>query len=845
MAGFKRVFRSNPGNDVLTNIESVNILDITPPGRLVGAGAGTVLVVGEFERGDFTPREVFGPSDLVTQFGGLGHQTTSHAYDGATARKSGGDELWNGNGFIWLRNKRFSRLVIQRVDNSAGSVQFSRLACLTSTATGPITGVTNGQTIVFERNGSTTVTATVAVNEASIVGSGGTFNTGFSGGETLELRVDQDAPRVVVFTAADQTLANVIDRINSTLAQTVAFDSGGELELRSVIEGRDGRIEIVGGTGAATLGHVTSATQQVSTVTVNSNTGGGAFTIRVVRFVAGVSTQYDRTYTAAGGDTTTQVRDGILGEFTSDPIPGVTAATGAGDTFTLTGDANIVFTPTVQAEPGVGDATIAATTAPRITVDEGDGNLPNVASIELADAVAFLDAAAGISASLNADGFIRACNSGTPATGTLQVTDASTASTAFGFDTSTVADAADGSDVTIPAGTRVQDTSATATIWVTIEDIETGTGGGSWSARVRPWTDTDSAIASTASNVTSILSTLEDGFSVTNSAAITRLSQSQIEARYRSALEATLDQSGDAYQANMVCSARTSESIMRYLKTNALDATRQGMFARKAIVRPPLGTTRATLRGSTGVGVGNTTLSRDERVVYCGIGFTTQIPEIQEVGTQGGTGFTEDGIIEVGSDGFYASVRSILNPEEDAGQRLTDTNVEGMNVLTLEDAYNPKEGGVALTIDDYISFKANGIVAARFDRQSGAIFQSDVTSVNPTSDAVRSPANRRFMADYIIDTLGESGIKYVKKLQSPNRRRAMLTEITGFLRGLQSPNSPETARIDSYSARDVSTKEQREAGIMVIDVAVRMIATIKSLVYRVTVGTTVQIEEAA
>jgi len=844
MAGFKRVFRTFPGFDVLTNIESVNIIDITPPGRIVGTGTGTVLLVAEFERGGFTPREVFGPTDLQTNYGSLGHATVTSQYDGAVARRSGGDEVWNGNGFIWLRNKRFSRLVIQRVDNSGGSVAFSRLACLTSDAVAPITGVVTGDTIEFTRNGSVAVTATLVGNPGVIAGTGGTFPTLFTGGETLELRVDADSTRVIVFTAADQTRDNVRDRINATLAQTVGVANATEIDFQSVIGGTDGRIEIVGGTGVATIGHVATAVAQVSTGTVTANATGGPFTVRVNRFTAGVSTDYDRSYTAGGGDTTTQVRDGLLAAYTADPIPGITVTAGAGATLVYTAAINILFTPTVTAEPNVGELTFAATTTGVVTVDEGDGNVPNVAEIEISDAVSLLDALAGITADVDNDGNMRACNSGTPATGTLQGT-GGTALTAFGFDLTTLADAADAADVTILAGTRVQDSSATGTIWVTIEDIETGTAGGSWSARVRPWADTDTALATSIGNATIVLDTLPDGFSVTNAAAITRLTQSQIEGRYRTALESTLDQSSDAFQANMVCSARSSESLMRYVRQNALDATRQGMFARKAVIRPPLGTSRTDLRASTGVGVANTTIGRDERVLYCGIGFTTQIPEIQEVGTNGGIGFTSDGIIEVGSDGFYASVRSILNPEENAGQRLTDTNVEGINVLTLEDAYNTAEGGVALTEDDYISFKANGIIAARFDRQSGAIFQSDVTSVDPLVESVKADGNRRFFADFIIDTLGETGLKYVKKLQTPNRRRAMLSELSGFLRLLKSENQPETSRLLAYSIRDDTTREQREIGIMVVVVRVKMHPDIKALVYRVEVGTTVQIEEAA
>ena len=159
MAGFRRVFRSFPGYDEIRSIEGSNIIEITPPANIQGAGVGTVLVVGEFERGPLnTPTEVFGPSDFSTQFGGLGHLLSTNPYAGPVAVRSGGDEIWNGNGWVWCRNKKFSGLVICRVDNSAGEVSFSRLASLLG-GEGPFTGVTTGGTIEFQRNGVTNVTA--------------------------------------------------------------------------------------------------------------------------------------------------------------------------------------------------------------------------------------------------------------------------------------------------------------------------------------------------------------------------------------------------------------------------------------------------------------------------------------------------------------------------------------------------------------------------------------------------------------------------------------------------------------------------------------------------------------
>jgi len=379
----------------------------------------------------------------------------------------------------------------------------------------------------------------------------------------------------------------------------------------------------------------------------------------------------------------------------------------------------------------------------------------------------------------------------------------------------------------------------------TLEDIDTGTGGGTWAAKVRPFTDDDTALASGIGDVTTILDALPDGFSVTNAAAITRLSAAQLDARYGQAIDKTLDPSSVSFRANAIQSARGGRSSINLkLKENAASATASGLSARKYSVRPPLGTTRAVAKGATpGIGVGSI---RDQRGTYHFPGFTTIIPEIQSVGaTVGGAGFTDDGVIEVGSEGFYGMVRSILNPEENAGQDLSDTNVSGIPVLSLEDAYNPEQGGITLDLTDYKSFKAAGIIAPRFDRDAGAVFQSDVTSVDPANKPSLVDANRRYFADFIIDTTLTIGIRYAKKLGTPNRHRALKGDLNGFLEILKSPDQPEASRLLDFSVVDTSTDALKEAGISVYDIKVKMHSTLKALVFRVEVGAAVTIEEAA
>lgn len=91
--------------------------------------------------------------------------------------------------------------------------------------------------------------------QATLQAVGGVYPTGFVGGERLRLQIDSEV-QTVTFQATDQTLADVIVRINSVfgpiLGVPVAFDNGGQLLLRSKKTGRWAFVVVlVPGTDAA------------------------------------------------------------------------------------------------------------------------------------------------------------------------------------------------------------------------------------------------------------------------------------------------------------------------------------------------------------------------------------------------------------------------------------------------------------------------------------------------------------------------------------------------------------------------------------------------------------------
>jgi hypothetical protein len=119
--GFTRRFGYYPPRETIRQIEGVSIVDLSPPGAITGVNTGVVAMVGEFvdsalavlvsSTGVVTggaaltvqPQELTSPASLLALFGGF--DATIGQFGTAL-----------GNGFVALRNKRFSRLVVAPVD---------------------------------------------------------------------------------------------------------------------------------------------------------------------------------------------------------------------------------------------------------------------------------------------------------------------------------------------------------------------------------------------------------------------------------------------------------------------------------------------------------------------------------------------------------------------------------------------------------------------------------------------------------------------------------------------------------------------------------------------------------
>jgi hypothetical protein len=723
---YVRRFTSDPGDDVLLEIESVNILDLEPPASIAGIGAGVACLVGEFENGDFNaPTEVTSAEDMVNTLGSLGYtySGTQGQYPCAVSRQADGavvPEYWNGNGFVQLNGKKFKRLILVRVDTNVGTVVFTRRAAVSGTAK-PTYAIDSAQTLLVKVNGAGASTVTWDSAAGTVKGTAGTF--AFVGGELLTLGYDSAADFTVMFLAGDTTVAAVVSRINLAAGFAFATVDTGQVRLTSRRKGTGAQVRVVSGT------------------------------------------------------------TGVLAT-----LMGMSAATTAG-----TGDVvdSLYVTP--------------AEVKARIEAD-----------------------AAGTLVEFLADGTPRLCST-TVGTGTIEVTGGTATDLGFPVDGSHVATT--GVAGTIPAGTVVRNAGATVKL-VTMQDVTvTAALAGPYSVKVRHAVDTGAGLTAAPATITVVDSVVEfNSFGVNNLVTISAaLSEAAIDAAYATAIDSTKDVNSVGKLIGLIWSARQSNAIRRALRTNALTASAEGCYGRVAFVRPPMNTLKAIAKSTASEpGVGP---YRSDRVVYNYPNASTLVPLIARVGTTGGTGFTADGIVDVGADGFCVSVCSQLNPEENPGQANSFLG----GIVGLESGTNVTGFGMT----DYITFKAAGICALNLSGGQ-AEFQSGVTSVDPLVYPNLKNIARRRMADYIQDTLASRVKAFSKKLSTLKRRKAVEGEIRAWLNGLLGKTDESTQRIDWFS---VSTKrntpDQLARGLFRIIVNVRTLSSLDSIVLQTTIGESV------
>jgi hypothetical protein len=834
---FKAFSTTTPNAQQLNQVSAVWLVDAPQPEAPIGDGVLPVIAVGETENGEtyrtgsdgkryrgggaFTPMDVLTANDMQSRFGGLGFTTEEGQFRGCVARRSGGNVLWNGNLYMHLNGFTFTRLIVQKVDNSAGLVSFRRHAHAVGEA-GPYQ-VADGHTIVWERNGSIPESVTFNGDHARITGNGGTYPTLFVGGETLVVQDGDNPPRVITMTVAEQLLVDVIARVKLVLAGDNAENVGGELSLISTIKGLDAKFQIIGGTALGTLGLVaTPVADELTLVLVAAAVG--VYTFEVETKIDGVLTTYEATYTAGGLDTLTTIRNGLLADLAAQNPVGLTQTPVGPATATIVADLNQPITAfSITSQPNPGDMTLVASVAGEYSFDQGTGNVGNLGDVQTAELVALHQAVTALDGYIDELGRPVIGESATPTTGTLQ---AISGFEDFGFD-GELYTAAAGEALTIAAGTRVRDTT-TSTIWCTIEDYQTEPTGGPFAVRVRPWNDDDTALGAAPAGIDEVMDMPTGYWSVTNTAAVTRLSSAQLDVRYRQAIAATLDVNSPAAAGRLIFSARSSATINAAIHANALEASASGSLSlRRDVVAPPVGTSKDDAKGTGPIGAGAV---RSDRRMYAFPGITRYVEAVASVGESGGLGFADDGLVEVSTVGLYAFMRAKLPTERSVGEWPDGNDIgplSALGIVGLEKRYDSTFGGETLLKNDYIAFKAAGVIALNRVPGQGLVIQEDVSSVDPLSDPVRVSASRGFLFDEIAMTIFRASVPYKDRLTNQSVIDALESQVDGYLSQLVTDQ-----RVTLADARFDSTPEQRAQGVLVFKVGIQRTPHTKAIVYQ-------------
>jgi len=311
-----------------------------------------------------------------------------------------------------------------------------------------------------------------------------------------------------------------------------------------------------------------------------------------------------------------------------------------------------------------------------------------------------------------------------------------------------------------------------------------------------------------------------------------------IETLYKNALTAMLADEDPIADVSIVFSARTSDDIRTALRSHVRTASATGR-GRVAVISPKLTTVSlTTVTGNTAEGVG---YARDERVIYCWPGFQTVIDAAQNLPIKradGSTSTTGNGVLDVRSDAYMASILSNLASERNPGQSAAPVPTCLQSVVGVQLGSVPK-----LNMGDYITFRQYGIAAPRKDRSSGWQFQSGITT---SLTANQKNINRRRMADEVQDSLAALYEKFSKLPLTIALKDQIDSETVAYFNGLLSPNNPAAQRIEGFlvDSKSGNTASLNAQGIYVVITKVRMLGMADDIVIQSEVGPTVSVTVA-
>lgn len=346
-------------------------------------------------------------------------------------------------------------------------------------------------------------------------------------------------------------------------------------------------------------------------------------------------------------------------------------------------------------------------------------------------------------------------------------------------------------------------------------------------------TDTAAATATTWLPLSGLRLSAVKGFTYTAAVqAANAATTTELNALYGTAIDAMKTNRTPISECSLIWSARHSDLIAGYLKQHALDASAIFPAGRIAIVSPDLTdvTLANLINGSSWPSVGS---MRTDRVIFAWPGVRAYVPEAQDVSIEVGDGTTvTDGTIDECSDSWMASILSILPPANNPGQNAEPVRSLMAPVTEFQRAVT----SIALTTDNYVTLKQNGIAAPILNDKVGTTFESGVVaSITPGQKNI----SRRRMTDSIQAGIVEVCLPYSKLPMNETWQANVNAAVNAYM-GRRADKAPDQSKrdvkvylVDTLTA---NTPASLAAGVFYVLVYAEIYATGDSIVLKTAVS---------
>lgn len=362
-----------------------------------------------------------------------------------------------------------------------------------------------------------------------------------------------------------------------------------------------------------------------------------------------------------------------------------------------------------------------------------------------------------------------------------------------------------------------------------------GAGDGTWATTqaIAPLVAAATPSATTWEPLSGLTGAVGPTTAVAYTAAIQKANapnHASIDALYSSAFDSFLFDDVPQSEVAHIWPARKSDVIRSMSRGHCLTASAQG-GGRTTSVSPQLDITKVTalttVCGDAAPGVG---ANRDERNFYHWPPVKTFVPEAvgKSIARADGTIGT-DGIMDTTADGWMSCIMGNLAPERNPGESSATTRKCLAPVLGY--ATNVPD----LNINAWQLLRLRGVSGIRMDKTVGPVFQSGITS---SLISGQKNINRRKMADYCEDSIGQALKPFTKLPMSEQFKDGVIGQVDDFLTILLSPDNAAAARINGYllDPKSGNTPATEARGIFVLIIKIRTTPSADFIVLQFEVG---------